>query len=304
MRRHIITSNTLGHSSEQRGPFTLVAAPVTPFLANGDLDVSGVRVLFEYLDQCGVGSIFAPGTTGEFTALEDDERLTIVRTAVEVLGPSRVIAHVGASSTRQAVRHSRGAHDVGARRFAAITPYFYAAGIASIADYYSSIVEATRGSEVFAYLFEARTHVNVAPNVLRDLATTSGIRGAKISGLPLDQVLQYVDTAPVGFAVYAGNDSDAHSLRTAGVCGLVSGVAQVFPAILTKALSFAGDGRDPEGEQGSLETAVRAVGGGNIALLKHGLNRLGLPAGPLRVAIDPPTPGEIAFLDRVLRMEG
>jgi 4-hydroxy-tetrahydrodipicolinate synthase len=53
-----------------------------------------------------------------------------------------------------------------------------------------------------------------------------------------------------------------------------------------------GDGAAAETAQRDVEQAVAAVGG-NVALIKTALALRGLPAGPPRVALDPPTPAQM-----------
>lgn len=64
--------------------FALISAPVTAFAADGTLNIDATRRLFEYLRQAGVTGIIAAGTTGEFVALSDDERIEVIAAAIDV----------------------------------------------------------------------------------------------------------------------------------------------------------------------------------------------------------------------------
>ena len=59
-------------------PTTLLSAVPVPFDANGDLDVKGQETLLRHLKDTGIGGVFIAGTTGEFTALDDDERAVVL----------------------------------------------------------------------------------------------------------------------------------------------------------------------------------------------------------------------------------
>ena len=61
-----------------------------PFEANGDLDVKGQETLLRHLKDTGIGGVFISGTTGEFTALDDDERAIVLSAALEVYGADAV----------------------------------------------------------------------------------------------------------------------------------------------------------------------------------------------------------------------
>jgi|SRR5450755_2205233 4-hydroxy-tetrahydrodipicolinate synthase len=81
----------------------VITATTTPFTAYGELDVPAARRLFALLTAT-TGSLFVAGTTGEFPALEDAERLTLAELALTEAGPGHVIAHIGAPDARHGRR--------------------------------------------------------------------------------------------------------------------------------------------------------------------------------------------------------
>ena len=96
-------------------PTTLLSAVPVPFEANGDLDVNGQKTLLRHLKDTGIGGVFIAGTTGEFTALDDDERAVVLSAALEVYGADAVYMHVGAAAARQAESLTAQAVALGAR---------------------------------------------------------------------------------------------------------------------------------------------------------------------------------------------
>lgn len=278
----------------------LVCAPITPFREDGELDLPGVRTLFEAIRASGIESVFTPGTTGEFTALSDDERLAVIQCALEVFGADSVYAHVGAATARQAVALAQAAWDSGATRLAAITPYYQTAGPLAVAEYYRQLAAAVPDAEVYVYVFPARATTTVSPHELAALAAIPGIAGAKISGLSAAEMTEYIRAVPPDFRVLAGNDADLVRLAGLGGAGVVSGVCGVFPDPFVAAASALNAGEDASAWQPAIDRAVEAVGGGDIRLLKAGLEARGLPAGPARVSLDPPTDERLALLHRAL----
>lgn len=278
----------------------LVCAPITPFRDDGALDLPGVRRLFEAIKASGITRVFTPGTTGEFTSLTDHERLSVIEVALEVFGARGVYAHVGAATARQAVALAVAARRAGAQLLGAITPYYMTAGPRSVTDYFTRLVEAVPDGEFYVYVFPARATTTVSPSALAALAGISGIAGAKISGLPADAVVEYIEAVPNGFRVFAGNDGDLVRLVQAGAAGVVSGVSGVFPEPFTRTMAALDTGRDTSGFRLAIERAVEAVGAGHIGLLKAGAALRGLPAGPVRVAIEPPTEEQLSVLRRAV----
>jgi 4-hydroxy-tetrahydrodipicolinate synthase len=274
-------------------PRLLPAVPV-PFRGDGALDGPGLEPLYGSLADAGVDGVFVSGTTGEFPALDDAERDVVLAAALAVFGPDRVYAHVGAASAHQAERLTVRALMLGARHLAAITPYYLPAGPRSLTDYYRRIADEAGDAQLFVYLYPSRTTTTVTPAQLAELAAIPSVAGAKISGLPTDQVLEYVRAAPEGFTVYSGNDLEFGAFSRAGGAGGVCGVSSAFPrpfVALRDALRR-GDEDAAAAAQRDVAQAVAAVGG-NVALIKTALALRGLPGGPPRVALDPPTPAQM-----------
>ena len=88
-----------------QAPVVFSAVP-TLFTASGELDPGANRALYKLVAGL-VDGLFVAGTTGEFPALEDSERLTLFELALAEAGPGRVIAHIGAPDARHAGRWPR-----------------------------------------------------------------------------------------------------------------------------------------------------------------------------------------------------
>jgi len=284
-------------------PTTLLSAVPVPFDADGDLDVEGQKTLLRHLKDTGIRGVFVAGTTGEFTALDDDERAIVLSAALEVYGADAVYVHVGAAAARQAERLTAQAITLGARRLAAITPFYLPAGPAALIDYYRRLDAVSDNARIYIYLFAARTGSTVTPDQLGELATIPSVAGAKISGESTSQVLQYVRAVPDDFEVYSGNDIEFGEFVRAGGTGAVSGVSSVFPRPfldLADALNRSDD-QAAAATQDRIKQAVDALNGADIALIKAGLSLQGLPAGPTRVALDGPTPAQLETLRTAVR---
>lgn len=280
------TSMPLNPSLQQLRRGAVITAVPTVFTDAGDLDEPGTRRLFEWLASSGVDAAFVAGTTGEFTTLDDDERLRVIDIGLDVFGPERTIAHVGAADRRRAETLAARAYGRGAVRFAAITPYFLPAPPEAVLEYAGAIMQAAPGCELYAYLFRARSTTDVAPADLGALAA-AGLAGVKISGEDLPTVQRYLAEAPAGFAVYSGDDRSYPSLLGAGGAGVVSGVSSAFPEAfvrLREAVRSGEDGAVSEAQR-DVERVVDLVRSGSLTHLKAALGARGLPSGPVRAAV-------------------
>jgi len=79
-------------------PVIFSAVP-TLFSSDGEVDAGANRTLYKFVAGLLDGLLVA-GTTGEFPALDDAERLGLIELALAEAGPDRVIAHVGAPDAR------------------------------------------------------------------------------------------------------------------------------------------------------------------------------------------------------------
>jgi 4-hydroxy-tetrahydrodipicolinate synthase len=207
----------------------VLAAVPTPFAADGSLDTACARRYFAFIADRADGMLVA-GTTGEFPALDDDERLALVEIALEAAGPDRVIAHIGAPDAYRAARLARRAAHLGARRIAAITPYYLAPSFAEVTDYYLRIREAAPAAGLYAYIFPERTVVTVTPSQFCELADTVGLAGAKFSGSAARNVAACAAERP-GLRIFSGDDSDLAATLQSGGAGIISGRTAAYPEV-------------------------------------------------------------------------
>jgi 4-hydroxy-tetrahydrodipicolinate synthase len=275
-------------------PAVVLSAVPTLFTGEGEVDLDANRALYKLVAGL-VDGLFVAGTTGEFPALDDAERLSLFELALAEAGPDRVIAHVGAPDARHAGRLARAAAALGVTRIAAITPYYLAAREDELIAHYCRIREAAPGPELYAYLFSERTGLPVPPPLFGQVAAAAGLAGAKVSGSAAADLGEYVAAAP-GRALFSGDDSDPAAIMRAGGTGLVSGRSAAYPevyAALTAALN-GGDHDAAARHQGKLDRIVAL--GASIGRLKHALQLRGVGGATARMAADPPGPETAAAI--------
>jgi len=266
-------------------PVVFSAVP-TLFGADGELDPGANRALYELVNGL-VDGLFVAGTTGEFPALEDAERLSLFELALAEAGPDRVIAHIGAPDARHAARLARAAVALGATRIAAITPYYLPARPGELAGHYQQIRDAVPGPELYAYIFPERTGLHVPPPLFAEVAGVAGLAGAKVSGSASADLAGYVAAAP-GLRIFSGNDASPWASMRAGGAGVISGRSSAYPEV------YAALKHDEAGQE-RLDRIVAL--GASIGRLKHALQVRGLAGSPAaRMTVDPPDAGVAAAI--------
>jgi len=264
-------------------PVVYSAVP-TLFGPDGELDPGGNRALYRLIAGLVDGMLVA-GTTGEFPALEDAERLSLFELALAEAGPDRVIAHIGAPDTRHAIRLARAAVALGATRIAAITPYYLPARPDELAGHYRRIRDAVPDPDIYAYIFPERTGLAVPPPLFAEVAQAAGLAGAKISGSASADLASYVAAAP-GLRIFSGNDANPWATMRAGGAGVISGRSAAYPEVYAALCKTA-----PESDPGVQERLDRIVAlGASIGRIKHALGVRGLAGTAARMTVDPPGP--------------
>ena len=306
------------------GDVVLAAVP-TPFAADGSLDLAGARRLFGFVAGV-VDGLFVAGTTGEFPALDDDERLSLVETALSAAGPDRVIAHIGAPDAYRAARLAAAAVSLGATRIAAITPFYLAPSPAEVKSYYLRIRQAAPSAGLYAYIFPERTGVTVTPSQFCELADEVGLAGAKFSGTAALNVAACATARP-SLRIFSGDDTDlAATLRAAGA-GIISARSSAYPEVfagLSAALRADGAGTAGEADttagaggatdvtvaalQANVTAAVRQAHvnaivalGSSIGLLKEALRLRGFGPMGARMPVGFPDPATAARVGELVK---
>jgi 4-hydroxy-tetrahydrodipicolinate synthase len=264
------------------------SAVPTLFGADGEVDTGANRALYKLLDGL-LDGLFVAGTTGEFPALDDAERLSLIELALTEAGPDRVIAHVGAPDARHAARLAQSAAALGATRLAAITPYYLPARPDELTSYYCRIRDAVPAADLYAYIFSERTGVRVPAPVFASAAEAAGLAGAKLSGSTAADLAQYVAATP-GLRIYSGDDSDPGATMRAGGAGLISGRSSAYPELYA-ALGTALAAEDQDTAARHQQTLDRIVAlGASIGRLKHAVALRGPGGTTARMTVDPPGP--------------
>lgn len=144
-----------------------------------------------------------------------------------------VFAGTGCVGTRDTIRLSRKAADMGADVLSVITPGFAAASQEELYAHYRAVAESV-DAPILLYNIPARTGNALAPATVEQLSRIPNIVGVKDSSGNFDNILQYIErTRGSGFVVLSGNDSLILWTLLAGGAGGIAGCANVFPETMT-----------------------------------------------------------------------
>ncbi len=214
-------------SSEIRGVIVPILTPLKP---DESLDVDSLRRLVNYLIDAGVHGIWASGTTGEFGALSDDERVKTVETVVdEVAGRVPVIGNVSGASTQLSINLALALQESGLDGMAATPPYYYPHAQDELVDHYRYIRDRV-GQPLWVYNIPQTVKTAVAPGTVAQLAsegTVVGIKDSSGAGELLAQLNVLCDQGEIKLLRFLGTAFRVTTAQAVGVHGVIPGIANL-----------------------------------------------------------------------------
>ncbi|MDG9704463.1 4-hydroxy-tetrahydrodipicolinate synthase [Streptomyces sp. DH37] len=293
-------------TSTPQTPFgRVLTAMVTPFTADGDLDLDGAQRLAVHLVDAGNDGIIVNGTTGESPTTSDAEKAQLVRAVVEAVGDrAHVVAGAGTNDTRHSLELARAAERAGAHGLLAVTPYYSKPPQEGLYRHFTAIADAT-GLPVMLYDIPGRSGVPINTETIVRLAEHPRIVANKDAKGDLGRASWAI--ASSGLAWYSGDDMLNLPLLSVGAVGFVSVVGHVVAPELRAMLEahLSGDvTKATEIHQKLLPVFTGMFRTQGVITTKAALALQGLPAGPLRMPLVELTPEETEQLRRDLAAGG
>jgi 4-hydroxy-tetrahydrodipicolinate synthase len=259
----------------------VVAIPVTPFAADGSVDLSTHRALLRRLLDGGIRTLTPNGNTGEFYALTPQERQLVTESTLDEAGArATVLVGVGHEipTAVACARHARehGAHMVMVHQ--PVHPYVSQAGWV---DYHRAIAESVPELGVVPYVRNA-----LLPGArLAELADACpNVIGVKYAVPDAAKFAAFAREAGLDRFVWVAGLAEpyAPSYFSAGATGFTSGLVNVAPAVSLNMIEALRSGDFPAAmrvwEQIRRFEELRAANGSadNVTVVKEALASLGL----------------------------
>ncbi|MFB7866864.1 MULTISPECIES: 4-hydroxy-tetrahydrodipicolinate synthase [unclassified Streptomyces] len=273
--------------STPQTPFgRVLTAMVTPFTADGALDLDGAQRLAAHLVDAGNDGLIVNGTTGESPTTTDAEKSQLVRAVLEAVGDrAHVVAGIGTNDTHHTLELVRAAERDGAHGLLAVTPYYNKPSQEGLYRHFSAIADATE-LPVMLYDIPGRSGVPIDTATIVRLAEHPRIVANKDAKGDLGRASWAI--ARSGLAWYSGDDMLNLPLLSVGACGFVSVVGHVVAPELRAMLDayLAGDvQKATEIHQRLLPVFTGMFRTQGVMTTKAALALQGLPAGPLRLPL-------------------
>ncbi|MFF8368261.1 4-hydroxy-tetrahydrodipicolinate synthase [Streptomyces lydicus] len=293
-------------TSTPQTPFgRVLTAMVTPFTADGALDLDGAQRLAAHLVDAGNDGLVVNGTTGESPTTSDAEKAQLVRAVVDAVGDRAfVVAGAGTNDTHHSLELAHAAQDAGAHGLLAVTPYYSKPPQEGLLRHFTAIADAT-DLPVMLYDIPGRSGVPINTETIVRLAEHPRIVANKDAKGDLGRASWAI--ARSGLAWYSGDDMLNLPLLSVGAIGFVSVVGHVVTPELRALLDAHLNGdvtKATEIHQKLLPVFTGMFRTQGVITTKAALGLQGLPAGPLRLPLVELSPEETEQLKRDLAAGG
>jgi 4-hydroxy-tetrahydrodipicolinate synthase len=298
-------------------------AMVTPLNRKGEIDDEGLEKHIRFLMENG-SNLVPTGTTGESPTLDWKEHdRVITKTAKLAKGKAFVMAGTGSNSTREALRGTKHAVEVGAQGALLVDCYYNGPSSLELrTQYYEVIAKAFRKAFIMPYVIPGRTGTKLE---VEDLAILhrkfKNVRSVKEATGDLERMAKTRTLLGENFDILSGDDDKTFEMMTRGdirASGVVSVMSNIVPGPIgemVKAL-WKGDMEithylkevlDPLFKVVTVNTLESYEGFEvptkfrNPVGIKTMMKGLGMPSGPCRPPLGKMTPKGVEIVRNALK---
>ncbi|MDB5849076.1 MAG: N-acetylneuraminate lyase [Rhodoferax sp.] len=278
------------------------SALITPFHDDGSLNLDRLAPLAEFELAQGLHGFYVGGSTGEaFLQTAAERKAVLSEFAKVVKGRARLIAHVGAIATDEAIDIAHAAADAGYDAVSAIPPFYYDFSAAEVLAHYRALADATP-LPLVVYNFPAKSARPLSTADLLALLAHPKIIGVKHTSQNLYQ-LERLKTAAPEAVIYNGFDEMFAGGVAMGADGGIGTTFNVMGRIFVQMFDAMRAGDLPRAR--SLQTRANAVIDVLIEVgvfpgTKAMLKLLGVDCGPCRRPFAPLSSAQQAKVEGIV----
>ena len=284
---------------------SVITALVTPFRADGSVDLDHFRELATFLVDNGSDGLVVCGTTGESPTLTDEEKLELFQAAIETVGDrATIVAGTGTYDTGHSAHLTRQATKLGVDAILVVTPYYNKPPQRAIVRHFEEIAGAT-DLPVVAYNIPGRVVVNIESPTIARLAEIENVVAVKQAHDDPDEARFIAEETRLD--LYCGDDPNTLAFLELGGVGVVSVTAHLWGPQIAEMIRRHHEG-DVEGaralheEQQPSYDLLRIQT--NPIPIKAALNLTGHQVGGHRLPMVEPDEAELAQIRSCLERSG
>jgi 4-hydroxy-tetrahydrodipicolinate synthase len=278
-------------------------AAVTPFNERQEIDEEALERFIDHCVAGGVAGLVIAGTTGEYYALRDEERVRLFAAATKhVKGRVSLIAGCNGGSTSQVIDFGLAAKELAYDAILLSVPHTSLPSQRELAGHFETVARDV-GLPIVLYNFPARSGVEISLETLEHLRDIPEIVAIKEASGDFSRFLMMHRVLGHDIAVSCGSDDQAFDYFTWGVKSWIAGTANVLPREHVEILAAVR--RDDLELARTLHAAllpwIQDMESGQYnQKAKLGLRHVGIEVGEVRRPLEPLAPDEAERYRQVL----
>ncbi len=215
-------------------------AIVTPFKNDSSIDFKALVHVVNHVIKGGVNYIIAMGTTGEASTLTTDEKQAVISFVTETIdGRIPLVIGIGGNNTQEIINFIREVDLSGVDGILSVAPYYNKPSQRGIFQHFKAIATSSP-LPVIIYNVPGRTSCNITSDTCLELAhECENIVGVKEASGDIAQIMRIIKRKPESFLVISGDDMMTIPIIAAGGAGVISVLANAFPAECSELVSHA-----------------------------------------------------------------
>jgi len=215
-------------------------AIITPMSSDLRVDYEGLGRLVDFQAEESVSGIVAVGTTGESPTLDWEEHNRVLTTVHErINGRCLAIGGTGSNSTREALKATEYASDVGVKAILLVDPYYNGPSSIEIRrEYVEPIAKKFPEIQLIPYVIPGRTGTQLLPQDLAILhSQLPNVNAVKEATGNLDNMKLTRKLCGEDFSILSGDDDRTYEMMTNSeihASGVISVASNIAPRAIQK----------------------------------------------------------------------
>lgn len=266
-------------------------AIVTPFHSDGSIDWDSFKKLIEFWIKGKVEYLVALGTTGESATIHGKEKQEVFSfVAKTAAGRLPLVAGIGGNDTHEVIENFKTFDLSGYDAILSVSPYYNKPNQEGLFRHYKAL-DAAAPLPVMMYNVPSRTGQSVsAETTVRIAKECKNIFATKEACGNFDQINYIIKNKPADFMVISGDDPITLPMIACGAEGLISVVANAYPADYSEMVRLCLQGKFTEAQKlhykyTDIITSLFAEG--SPAGVKAYLSEMGLCKNTFRLPVWP-----------------
>ena len=264
-------------------------AIVTPFHEDGKIDWKSFKKLIEFWIEGKVEYLVVLGTTGESATVHGQEKQEVFSFVSETVNARLpLVAGIGGNDTAEVIEGFKEFDLKGYDAILSVSPYYNKPNQEGLFQHYKALNAATP-LPIIMYNVPSRTGMNVtADTQLRIARECTNIFATKEASGNFEQINHIIKYKPADFMVISGDDPITLPMIACGAEGLISVVANAYPADYSEMVRLCLSGKFTQAHQlhyKYTDIIASMFAEGSPSGVKAYLNEMGLCENSFRLPV-------------------